>query len=61
MARPRLRFLTFTRGVVFGVSPLDTRALTAAAVALAIVSTLAVAGPAIRAGRIAPNDALKGE
>jgi hypothetical protein len=49
------------RGILFGVSPLDARALAAAALTLAIVATLAVAGPAIRAGRIAPNDALKGE
>jgi putative ABC transport system permease protein len=49
------------RGVLFGVSPLDARALAAAALTLAIVAAIAVAGPAIRAGRIAPNDALKGE
>jgi predicted permease len=49
------------RGVLFGVSPLDARALAAAALTLAIVATIAVAAPAIRAGRIAPNDALKGE
>ncbi len=49
------------RGVLFGVSPLDARALAGAALTLAIVAAIAVAGPAIRAGRIAPNDALKGE
>jgi putative ABC transport system permease protein len=49
------------RGVLFGVSPLDASALAAAALTLAIVSALAVAGPAIKAGRVAPNDALKGE
>jgi putative ABC transport system permease protein len=49
------------RGVLFGVSPLDLRALLAAALTLAIVTVMAVAGPALRASRIAPNDALKGE
>jgi hypothetical protein len=49
------------RGVLFGVSPLDARALAAAALTLAIVSAVAVAGPAIKAARIAPIDALKGE
>jgi putative ABC transport system permease protein len=49
------------RGVVFGVSPLDVRALAAAAVTLAIVSLVAVAGPALKAARIAPIEALRGE
>ena len=49
------------RGVLFGVSPLDARALAAAALTLAIVSAVAVAGPAIKAARIAPIDALKGD
>ena len=49
------------RGTLFGVSPLDAGALAAAALTLAIVSALAVAGPAIKAARIAPIDALKGE
>ena len=49
------------RGVLFGVSPLDARALAAAALTLAIVSAVAVAGPALKAARIAPIDALKGE
>ena len=49
------------RGTLFGVSPLDAGALAAAALTLAIVSVLAVAGPAIKAARIAPIDALKGE
>jgi putative ABC transport system permease protein len=49
------------RGALFGVSPLDAGALAAAALTLAIVSALAVAGPAIKAARIAPIDALKGE
>ena len=49
------------RGVLFGVSPLDARALAAAALTLAIVSAIAVAGPALKAARIAPIDALKGE
>ena len=49
------------RGVVFGVSPLDIRALAAAAVTLAIVSLVAVAGPALKAARIAPIEALRGD
>jgi predicted permease len=49
------------RGVLFGVSPLDAAALAASAVTLALVSVIAVAGPAIRAARIAPIDALRGE
>ena len=49
------------RGVLFGVSPLDARALAVAALTLAIVSAIAVAGPALKAARIAPIDALKGE
>ena len=49
------------RGVLFGVSPLDARALAAAALTLAIVAAIAVAGPALKAARIAPIDALKGE
>jgi putative ABC transport system permease protein len=49
------------RGVLFGVSPLDARALAAAALTLALVSAVAVAGPALKAARIAPIDALKGD
>jgi putative ABC transport system permease protein len=49
------------RNVLFGVSPLDTHALAVAALTLAIVSAIAVAGPAIKAARIPPIDALKGE
>jgi hypothetical protein len=49
------------RGVLFAVSPLDAPALAAAAMTLAIVSALAVAGPALKAARIAPIEALRGE
>jgi predicted permease len=49
------------RGVLVGVSPLDARALAVAALTLAVVSAIAVAGPALKAARIAPIDALKGE
>jgi putative ABC transport system permease protein len=49
------------RGVLFGVSPLDATALAGAAFTLALAALLAVAGPAIKASRIAPVDALKGE
>jgi putative ABC transport system permease protein len=49
------------RGVVFGVSPLDASALLIATLTLAIVAAMAVAGPALKASRIAPIDALRGE
>jgi putative ABC transport system permease protein len=49
------------RGLLFGVSPLDARALGAAALTLAVVATAAAALPAFRAARIAPTDALKGD
>jgi len=49
------------RGVLFGVSPLDVRALAAAALTLAVVAAIAVAGPALKAARVAPIDALKGD
>ena len=49
------------RGVLFGVSPLDVGALAAAAVTLALVSLVAVAGPALKAARIAPIEALRGD
>jgi putative ABC transport system permease protein len=49
------------RGVLFGVSPLDVTALAAAAATLAFVAIVAVAGPAFKASRIAPVEALKGE
>jgi putative ABC transport system permease protein len=49
------------RGVLFGVSHLDAPVLAAAALTLAIVSAIAVAGPALKASRIAPIDALRGD
>lgn len=49
------------RGVLFGVTPFDARALGAAVLTLAIVALIAVAGPALRAARIAPVDALRGD
>lgn len=49
------------RGLLFGVSPLDASALIAAALTLAIVCAIAVAGPALKAARTAPGDALRGE
>jgi putative ABC transport system permease protein len=49
------------RGVIFGVSPFDVRALAAAAVTLAVVSLVAVAGPALKAARIAPIEAMRGD
>ena len=49
------------RGLLFGVSTVDARSLAAAAVTLAIVWAIAIAGPAIKAARIAPVDALRGD
>jgi putative ABC transport system permease protein len=49
------------RGVLFGVSPLDLPVLTAAALVIAVVSSLAVLAPALRASRVAPIEALRGE
>jgi predicted permease len=49
------------RGVLFGVNPLDVSALAAAMVTIAVVSIVAVAGPALRASRIAPIEVLRGE
>ena len=49
------------RGVVFAVGPLDLPALVAAALTLALVCAAAVAGPAIKAARTAPIDALRGD
>jgi ABC-type antimicrobial peptide transport system permease subunit len=49
------------RGVLFGVSPFDLGALGAAALTLALVALLAVAAPALKASRIAPIEALKGD
>jgi hypothetical protein len=49
------------RGVLFGVTTVDSGALGAAATILAAVALLAVAGPARRASRIAPVAALKAE
>jgi putative ABC transport system permease protein len=49
------------RGVLFGVSPFDVGALGVAVLTLAIVAVLAVAGPALRASRIAPVDVLRRE
>jgi predicted permease len=49
------------RGVLFGVSSFDTLALAASIVILVVVATIAVTVPAIRAARIAPGEALRGE
>jgi predicted permease len=48
-------------GVLFGVSALDAQALGATICVLAVVSAAAITGPAVRASRIAPIDALRGE
>jgi putative ABC transport system permease protein len=49
------------RGAMFGVGTFDVRALAAAALTLVVVAGIAVAGPALKAARVAPIDALKGE
>jgi putative ABC transport system permease protein len=49
------------RGVLFAVSPLDVPALGAAVLILAVVAAFAVTGPALRAARIAPVDALRAD
>ena len=49
------------RGVVLDVTPLNVSALVVAAAALAIISVVAVTGPALRAARIAPIEALRGD
>ncbi len=49
------------RGVLFGVSPFDGVALAASTLVLAIVAAIAVTAPAIKAARIAPVDALRGD
>ena len=47
-------------GVVFEAG-IDLSALAVAAATLAIISTIAVAGPALRAARVPPIDALRGD
>jgi predicted permease len=49
------------RTVLFGVTTLDASALASAALTLAIVAIIAVAGPALKAARIAPIEALRRE
>jgi ABC-type antimicrobial peptide transport system permease subunit len=49
------------RGLLFGVSSVDPLALGAAAVMLVLAALIAIAGPAWRAARMAPTEALRGE
>jgi predicted permease len=49
------------RGVVLDAAPLNVSALATAAATLAIISIAAVAGPALRAARTAPINALRGD
>jgi ABC-type antimicrobial peptide transport system permease subunit len=49
------------RGVLFAVSPLDPAALAATVATLAAVAALAVAGPAFKAARVPPADALRAD
>ena len=49
------------RGVLFGVTSLDAAALAISVAVIATVAMAAVAVPAIRAARVAPTDALRGD
>ena len=49
------------RGVLFGLTPFDAGALAASAAVIAAVATAAIVVPAIRAARVAPTDALRGD
>jgi putative ABC transport system permease protein len=49
------------RGVLFAVSPFDGIALASSIVILVLVAALAVAAPAMKAARLAPVEALRGE
>jgi predicted permease len=49
------------RGVLFASGPLDLPALFGACATLALVCAAAVAGPALKAGRSAPIEALRGD
>jgi predicted permease len=49
------------RGILFGVSPLDARAIAAAALTLALVSAIAVLAPALKAARTPPIDVLRSD
>jgi putative ABC transport system permease protein len=51
----------FLRGLLFGVSAMDARALATAVLTLGVVAAIAVAGPAFRAARVSPTEALRGE
>jgi putative ABC transport system permease protein len=49
------------RSALFGIKTFDPIVLAGAALTLAIVAMIAVAGPALKAARIAPIEALRGE
>jgi putative ABC transport system permease protein len=49
------------RGVLFGVTSFDAGALAVSVAVIATVAMAAVAAPAIRAARVAPTDALRGD
>jgi putative ABC transport system permease protein len=49
------------RGQRFGVSSIDPAALATAAAMLVVAALVAVAGPALRAARMAPTEVLRGE
>jgi ABC-type antimicrobial peptide transport system permease subunit len=49
------------RGLLFGVSSLDPAALATAAATLVVAALIAVSGPAVKAARMQPTEALRGE
>ena len=49
------------RGLLFGVTSFDAAALAASIAVIATVAMAAVAAPAIRAARVPPTDALRGD
>jgi predicted permease len=49
------------RGLLFGVSSLDPAALATAAATLVVAALVAVSGPALKAARMQPTEALRGD
>src|SRR5690606_6979040 len=50
-----------SRAYLFGVSPLDITTYTAIAVIVGLVAVMATCGPALRASRVSPVVALRGD
>jgi ABC-type antimicrobial peptide transport system permease subunit len=49
------------RGLLFGVSSLDPAAPATAAATLVVAALVAVSGPALKAARMQPTEALRGD